>query len=131
MKKQPTKVYKDIDMSFSRNFVSGDIARKYDISAIKQAIKNIIYTNLGEKPFYPEWGSQIHRILFEPIDEFSKTVLIRIVTEAIQNSEPRVEVEEITVKENDEQNAYDLKIYFYAVGIRDIQEMEVVLDRLR
>ena len=111
--------------------MTGDIGRKYDISAIKQAIKNIIYTNLGEKPFYPEWGSQLHRILFEPIDEFSKTVLIRIVTEAIQNSEPRVEVEEITVKENDEQNSYDLTIYFYAVGIRDIQEMEVVLDRLR
>ena len=131
MNKQPTKVYKDIDMSFSKNFVTGDIGRKYDISAIKQAIKNIIYTNLGEKPFYPEWGSQLHRILFEPIDEFSKTILTRIVTEAIQNSEPRVEVEEITVKENDEQNSYDLTIYFYAVGIRDIQEMEVVLDRLR
>lgn len=131
MKKEPTKIYKDIDMSFSKNFVSGDIGRKYDIAAIRQSIKNIIYTSVGEKPFNPTWGSQIHRVLFEPIDEFSRTILIKIVTEAIENNEPRVTIEEIVAEANDAENAYHLRIYFYAVGIRDLQEMTVVLDRLR
>lgn len=131
MKKKPAKIYKDIDMGFSKNFVTGDIGRKYDISAVRQSIKNIIYTNIGERPFNPNWGSQIHRILFEPIDEFSKTVLVKIVTEAIENHEPRVNIENIIVKTTPDDNEYNLTILFHVVAVRELQEMSVVLTRLR
>jgi phage baseplate assembly protein W len=111
--------------------VSGDIGRKYDIAALRQAIKNIIYTSVGEKPFNPRWGSQIHRVLFEPMDDFSAKILEKLVIEAIELHEPRVKIETITVNPNYELNSFDLTIYFYGVGVNGLQQMQVVLDRLR
>ena len=47
----PVKQYKDIDLCFRRNPVTGDIAVKENENAIKQALKNLMLTRPGERPF--------------------------------------------------------------------------------
>lgn len=131
MKKQPTKLYTDIDMKFTKNFISGDIGKISDVQAVRQAIKNIIYTNLNERPFDPTWGSQIREILFEPVDGLSSGVLEHLVQEAIENHEPRCKVEKVSILPSADQNSYNAEVYFYVIGIKEIQKLGVVLSRLR
>ena len=61
----PVKQYKDIDLCFRRNPVTGDIAVKENENAIKQALKNLMLTRPGERPFSPNVGSTIQDLLFE------------------------------------------------------------------
>lgn len=46
------RTYTDIDLSFSRKS-TGDVFKKTDAASVKQAVKNLLLTNLGEKPFRP------------------------------------------------------------------------------
>ena len=48
-----TKVYKDIDLTFAVR-PSGEIFKKTDAAAVKQAVKNLMLTNYYEKPFQPK-----------------------------------------------------------------------------
>ena len=43
-----TKLYKDIDLTFA-NKTSGEIFKKEDAAAVKQAVKNLILTNYFER----------------------------------------------------------------------------------
>jgi len=131
MKKQPTKLYTDIDMKFTKNFISGDIGKKTDVQAVRQALKNIIYTATNERPFDPTWGSQIREILFEPIDDMTSGVLESLVSQALLNHEPRVKVERVSVQADFDNNSYNIQVHFYLIGVPEIQRMGIVLSRLR
>ena len=58
-----TKTSKDIDWSFAKK-VSGDVFKKENAAAGKQAVKNIILTNFAEKPFLPRYGGNLNALLF-------------------------------------------------------------------
>ena len=50
-------------MSFTKN-TTKDVARLFDIQAIKRSVKNIILTNKYEK-FYTDFGCNLRGFLFE------------------------------------------------------------------
>ena len=60
--------FKDISMTFQRNPLTGDLIALKNTNAITRSIRNIIFTYPGEKPFDPEFGSQLSRMLFENSD---------------------------------------------------------------
>ena len=60
-----SKAFKDINLSFKRHPVTNDLVVIKNEDAIKQSVKNIIFTILGEKPFLPLFGSKLNSALFE------------------------------------------------------------------
>ena len=60
-----SKAFKDINLSFKRHPVTNDLVVIKNEDAIKQSVKNIIFTILGEKPFLPLFGSKLNSSLFE------------------------------------------------------------------
>ena len=66
-----SRSFKDIGVNFSRNANTKDVAIVKNDNAIKQAVKNLILTVPGEKPFQPNVGSRISELLFEPLDPFT------------------------------------------------------------
>ena len=72
------------------------IIKKND-EAIKQALKNLILTNLFERPFRPLFGSDITKTLFENYDPITESNLETFILTAIQNYEPRVIVSDINI----------------------------------
>ena len=44
--KDATQIYKDFDLSFARNLNTNDVARKVDVQAVKQSLKNLLRTQL-------------------------------------------------------------------------------------
>ena len=126
-----TRIYKDIDLSFTKNAVSNDIGRKVDVGAVKQGMKNIIYTSIGERLFNPGFGSQLREMLFEPVDAASASVINNLITQCLENYEKRVSISRVDVKANALEDGYNVTVIFSILGIADKQRLEIVLERLR
>ena len=63
--------FKDISMSFQSNPLNKDLLALKNENAIARSIKNIVFTEPGEKFFNPDFGSKLYSILFENIDDIS------------------------------------------------------------
>ena len=62
---------------------------------IRQAIRIILDTNLGERLMRPEFGSGLREFVFESISVTSLAVLRRRVEEALTRWEARIDVERV------------------------------------
>ena len=82
-------------MFFSRNTFTGDLNIRKDSLAIKDSIKNIILTLFHERPFDPEFGTNVLSGLFENPADFSFYVENTIAT-ALERYEPRIKLKNIT-----------------------------------
>ena len=127
----PKRIYKDIDMSFKPNVLTNDVSKKVDVNAVKQALKNVLLTKKGEKPFDPNYGSGIYDLLFEPMDYFISNVMQKEIETTIENYEPRVELIDVQCSPNFALEQYEIRIEFYVVGVREPQVYTNTLERLR
>jgi phage baseplate assembly protein W len=84
------KTFKDIDLRFITNPFTGDITALEGIAAIKNAVKNLVMLNKGERHFHPNIASNVVGLLFENIDEFVIDSVNQIVGSLVQKYEPRV-----------------------------------------
>lgn len=107
-----TRVYTDIDLNFTANPSTGDVAVKYDDQAIKQSIKNLVMTQFYERPFHPEIGSQVYGLLFEPMSPILKSMIETAITNTISNHEPRVTLLSVNVALNPDNNSIFISIIF-------------------
>ena len=97
------KNYKDMDLSFvNKNGTvfedgvrRGDVYKKVDLRSVEQSMKNILLTNLYEKPFQPLFGADLRRLLFELDTMVSEPQVRDLIGRAINKWEPRVSIEKI------------------------------------
>ena len=126
-----TRLYKDFDLAFGKNAITGDINKKLDVNAVKQSMKNLILTELMERPFQPDLGSALAGLLFENASMFT-TDRIKITLETLlKNFERRAKINSIDVESEIDNNRYGVTINFYVIGINEPQELEVKLERIR
>jgi phage baseplate assembly protein W len=127
-----TRKYKDISLSFTRHPITGDIATLSDADAVKRSVRNLIQTDFYERPFHPEIGSDVRKILFEPVDESTAMNLSTYIEECITNYEPRAALSSVRVDADTDRNGYHITIEFYIVNSEDgLISMDVDLERLR
>ena len=120
--------FKDISMSFKFNPLNGDLIALKNANAISRSIRNIVFTEPGEKFFNPKFGSEISKSLFENVDQVAASAIRDEIEFSIQEFEPRVEVIEVTVVPNFDSNEMNATIVYEIVGI-DVppQQLEFVL----
>ena len=120
--------YKDISMSFETNPLNDDLVSLTDTSAIARSLKNIVFTQPGEKFFNPDFGSRITESLFENVDDVSALAIEDEIRSSIINFEPRVNLSFVNVKPNPDDNEMNVTIEYEITGI-DIppQQLEFVL----
>jgi uncharacterized protein len=73
----------------------GAIALARGEEDIEQAIEIIIGTAPGERPMRPEFGCDVHDLVFETIDAAMVGRMETAIREALDRWEPRVEIESI------------------------------------
>ncbi len=86
-----SRAFKDISLAFTPHPVTGDIGVIRNERAINRSVRNIIETNLGEKPFDPDFGADIRSQLFELCDYGTASILEDQILTALQNHEPRID----------------------------------------
>jgi phage baseplate assembly protein W len=126
-----SRLYKDLDLSFTRNPVTGDVSKKIDVNAVKQSLNILMQTNFYERPFAPEKGANLRAYLFEPMSNLVANVLQSTVRNMIASYEPRVRIETIVVRPNFDMDSYEIELRFFVVGISSPQTLVAQLKRLR
>ena len=124
--------YRDIDLFFGRKPISKDVNIITDIANIKRAVRNLVLTNIYEKPFHPEIASGVRDMLFENMTPLTSIVLTKKVEEVIENFEPRVRLMSVSAIPNLDRNEYEMVIEFFIKNFpTELITVDVFLERLR
>ena len=127
-----TLSFKDININFKKHPVTGDLVVSKDASAIKQAIVNLLLTNKGERPFNPDYGSNIRSYLFEPLDYGTAAQVEMSIKGTLAEFEPRIDVLSIETYPNYDNNSFDVDMTYVIVGSDDPPTaVQLVLNRTR
>ena len=126
-----TREYKDLDLNFRAHPVTKDVVKRTGNAAIIGALRNLILTNLYEKPFQPSFGSRVRGLLFEDVSFITANVLQTELTNVIRNYEPRIGVDAIRVQANPEQNRYDITIRFFINNLEAPVTINFFLEKVR
>jgi phage baseplate assembly protein W len=125
-----TKIYADIDFTFTKKPVVGDVALSYDAQAVIRSIRNLLLTRHYERPFNPDLGSNIDAILFENIPAVNN-ILEEEIKNMISNYEPRANLSEVSVTADTDRNAYNVSITFYLQNASLPTTVTLLLERNR
>lgn len=123
--------YRDLDLNFSIHPVRKDINKHTGPLAVINSIKNLILTNHYERPFQPDLGSNIRRLLFENLDPITANNIEREITQTIANFEPRAKVTKVTAVPKYEDNAYQVELEFFIINRTEPVNIKFLLQRIR
>ena len=119
-------------VDFNTTFYSDDkMVTTTSLDAIQNSISNIIFTSRGEKVGDPEFGSDLKKLLFRPMDKITEHLLGSEIRDSIDRYEDRIDINSINVIADEENNYYKINIIYTITKTPDIQNKYVsVLKRL-
>ena len=125
------KVYKDLDLRFLPQPGKKDISFSYDEQAVSRSIRNLLLTGYFERPFQPLLGSQIDKLLFEPVSPLTASILQDEIIRTINNYEPRATIVDVAVNVYADQNSYNVSLIFYVGNNTSPTAVNLILKRAR
>ena len=126
-----TARYKDFYDSFAAHPVRKDLYVLEDVDSIKNSIKNLIFTDPGERPFAPFLGGGIRQFLFENITPITSFSIQTQIEATIDNFEPRAKLIAVYVTPQPDQNLYTVQIVFSVINNPEPVTFDVLLTRVR
>jgi phage baseplate assembly protein W len=126
-----SRKYSDLDLNFTIHPIRKDINKYVNEQAVIHSVKNLLLTNHYERPFNPDLGSNIRRMLFEPMDNITAANIEREIRETIANFEPRVQIITVQVAPNFDQNAFSVYMEFNIVNRTEPVSIRFLLQRIR
>ncbi|MFY0528593.1 GPW/gp25 family protein [Archangium gephyra] len=71
---------------------SGGIAMVQEEASVRQAILLLLSTVPGERVMRPDYGCELHRLVFAPNDDTTAGLAIHYVRRALERWEPRIDL---------------------------------------
>lgn len=100
---------------------------KEDKELIRDSVKTILLTKLGQRYFVPDFGSNLWSLIFEPNDKVTSALAEEYARTALREWEKRIDVMQVST-ERVESELYVTVVY----RIRRIEEVDfVTLDLSR
>ena len=124
-------LFTDLNLALKEHPGTKDVVPVKDIEAVKNSVKNLLRTNYGDRPFQPDVGCDITRLLFEPADEFTADALKGAIRLCLQRFEPRIANIVVMVAAHPDDNAFVCKIGFNIISVNQPQELTFSLERSR
>ncbi|ETT57021.1 GPW/gp25 family protein [Paenibacillus sp. FSL R7-0204] len=78
--------------------------------SIRESIILILSTARGERVMRPDFGCRLNELVFSPNTMSTATLLRSFIEEALQNWEPRIEVDDITVTPRSDRSELEVSI---------------------
>lgn len=132
--------YRDFTTSFRLNPVTGQLATVSNEESVKQMIRNLVLTVMGERRHQPLVGSKVYNLNFEPADSVTRDLLIETIVQSINNHLPMVRLVDVNVKDPvsrrsgsalNDPNAYVINITFGLHNTERLTTFDVPLKRVR
>ena len=128
---QIARQYSDLDLNFNIHPMKKDINKNVGDLAVINALKYLILTNHYERPFQPDLGSNVRKLLFENLDIVTAAALEREIQQTIKNYEPRVNLLSVSVVPNFDNNAFSVSMQFNIVNRTEPVSITFQLERIR
>lgn len=125
------RVFSDLDLTFTKHPVTKDVSKKVKEQAIIASVRNLLLTGFYERPFKPNLGSNISKLLFEPVDFVTASILSKEITTTLTNYEPRVSIKEVIVTPDIDNYRYEVNLKFFIVNSVKPITVTLFLNRLR
>lgn len=126
-----TKLYSDIDFTFTRKPVTNDVALSYDSQAVIRSLRNLLQTKHYDRPFNPNLGSNMEMMLFEPVSTLTAASIESEIRNTIKNYEPRVILQDVQVVPSPDENAYEATLTFFLENATLPTTVTLLLERNR
>ena len=124
-------IYKDINLSFEKNPLTGDILMATDVEAIKKSLRNLVLTDRFDVPFNPEKGTTLNGSLFENFSPITTEFLKSKIIEMVDLYEPRIEVQKVSIFQRDDSNSLEVSIYFKILNLNKLEDITIFVERTR
>lgn len=125
------EIFSDLDMSFTAHPITGFLLRKTNRLAVRQSVKNLILTEVYERPYKPLLGCGIRNYLFEPFTPITRKLMEDSIRETIDNYEPRASLIAVQVEEYEETHTLTVSIAFMIQNDPEPVVLDVILERVR
>lgn len=122
--------YRDIDINFGMDPITGDLSTKTDEFAIKRALRSLILLKRGDKPFHPEVSSGVTDLLFEPATPMTAIRIQNEVQRVIRTYEPRVSLSTVNVDLNTDGNSFTVSMSYTINNTLKPEQFTFSLERL-
>lgn len=123
--------YSDLDLDFIAHPATSDVSRKVDVEAVKRSVRNLVNLSFGQKPFHPEIGSGVRKLLFENLTPLTALNIRNAIVQTLTNFEPRVDLLQVIVGADPDSNTYNVTIEFNIKNIPQPIIVNIILARLR
>jgi phage baseplate assembly protein W len=90
-----------------------------------------VLTNHYERPFQPDIGSNIRRLLFENMDTITASSIETEIEQTILNYEPRARVSRINAIADFDRNGFNVEMEFFVINRTDPITINFFLERIR
>lgn len=126
-----TKIYSDIDFTFTKKPGTNDVAVSYDAQAVTRSIRNLLLTKNYERLWNPSLGSKIESLLFELVSPVSADLIESEIRLMIKTFEPRADLNELRVTPLPDKNAYTVFMSYFLENATIPTTLTLLLERNR
>jgi phage baseplate assembly protein W len=125
-----SRSFKDLSFNFTKNPITNDLVVLKNEESIKQSVKNLVLTQINERPFRPLLGTNTKTFLFDLGPGVAANTLIEQIERVLTNNEPRIILERIDVNAEDDSNSFEVVIEYLIVGLPpEVQNLSFILIR--
>ena len=124
--------FKDLSMTLKVNPITGDLVALKNANAIARSLKNLVFTDQGERFFAQETGGNIKSLLFDNMDTLTASNIEDAISQTIIFNEPRVELIDVKATPNYDYNEMDVRLQYTIIGLElEPQQLEFALQPTR
>lgn len=124
-------IHSDFTNNLTPHPARKDLVAVSNERAVTNSIKNLILTNRGERLYQPDIGSDIIKLLFEPMSDAVVSSLKSFIFDTIDAYEPRAKVIDITADPDFDNNGYDITIRYVLINSSTPAAVNIKLNRVR
>jgi len=121
-----TNMYSDFDGELTKQ-TDGDITKDTEFSAITNSLMNIINTLQGSRRMLQEFATDIHRLLFEPMDEITAQMIGERIVDSIKLWEDRVELLNVYIDPQYDLGQYRCRMDVLIKTTSEVETIDFVL----
>ena len=128
-RKKP-ETYSDFFKDLTLSPINNDVARKIDEDSIKESIKNLVLTDRGERPFQPNIGCDIRKILFENISPDTIIIAKEMIINTLKTYEPRAAIIGVDIHAPADGYTLVITIVFNVINREEPVTLNITLERV-
>lgn len=123
--------YSDFTTQFLEHPTTHDLGKVIDVESVRRSVRNLILTDKFERLLDPNIGSNINKLLFDPLDSTTAIVMQSYIRETIENYEPRATLTMVQCTPDYDHNSYYVKIQFNVTFAQAPVSLTMFINRIR